>query len=162
MLQKIGNLQEKIVIATLEGNMKEVYRLQLSIINSFAGRALAVRKVVMNSGGKTPRVDKIIWKDPKEYFEAILKLGEVGNNPNKYVAKPVRRVLIPKGDKGETRPLGIPTVFDRAVQALYQMAIDPSVEAVSDKNSFGFRKGRSTHDAIIAMRSHLDKTTHPH
>ena len=60
------------------------------------------------------------------------------------------------------RPLGIPTVFDRAVQALYQLGVDPVVEAKSDPNSFGFRKNRSTHDAITAIRSLLDKSTHPH
>ena len=89
-------------------------------------------------------------------------LGKIASKPNEYVSKPLRRVLIPKGNTGETRPLGIPTILDRAVQALYYLGVDPTVEAVSDKNSFGFRKSRSTHDAIIAMRSHMDKKTHPH
>jgi RNA-directed DNA polymerase len=60
------------------------------------------------------------------------------------------------------RPLGIPTMLDRAVQAIYCFALDPVVETKSDPNSFGFRKGRSTHDAITAIRSLLDKKTHPH
>jgi RNA-directed DNA polymerase len=59
-MEKITNLQEKIVIATLEGNYKEVYRLQLVIITSFSGRALAIRKTVTNSGGKTAGVDKVV------------------------------------------------------------------------------------------------------
>lgn len=59
------------------------------------------------------------------------------------------------------RPLGIPTLLDRTVQALYQLGIDPVVETVSDPNSYGFRKNRSTHDAITAIRSLLDKKDHP-
>lgn len=59
------------------------------------------------------------------------------------------------------RPLGIPTMIDRAVQAMYQLGLDPAVEAKSDLNSFGFRKNRSTHDAVTAIRNHLDKKTHP-
>lgn len=70
--------------------------------------------------------------------------------------------MIPKGNSGEMRPLGIPTIIDRAVQALYSLGLDPVVETQSDKNSFGFRKKRSTHDAIIAVRSLMDKKTHPH
>jgi len=70
-------------------------------------------------------------------------------------------VFIPKGNTGEMRPLGIPTLIDRTVQAIYHLGIDPVVEAQSDPNSFGFRKQRSTHDAITALRSLLDKETHP-
>lgn len=90
-----------------------------------------------------------------------MKLGEIVSKPSEYEARPLRRVLIPKGNKGETRPLGIPTILDRAVQALYYLGVDPVVETKSDKNSFGFRKKRSTHDAIIATRNHLDKSTSP-
>jgi RNA-directed DNA polymerase len=70
--------------------------------------------------------------------------------------------MIPKGNTGEMRPLGIPTIIDRAVQAVYQLGLDPAVEVNSDPNSYGFRKNRSTHDAIIALRSHMDKKAHPH
>lgn len=83
-------------------------------------------------------------------------------SPKNYRASPLRRVMIPKGNSGEMRPLGIPTMIDRAAQALYHLGVDPVVETKSDPNSFGFRKKRSTHDAIIALRSHMDKKTHPH
>ena len=72
-------------------------------------------------------------------------------------------MYIPKpNNPREKRPLGIPTMIDRAMQALYHMGVDPAVETVSDPNSYGFRKNRSTHDAITAVRSLLDKKTHPH
>lgn len=70
--------------------------------------------------------------------------------------------MIPKGNTGEMRPLGIPTIIDRAVQAVYHLGVDPAVEVESDSNSYGFRKNRSTQDAIIALRSHMDKKAHPH
>lgn len=73
----------------------------------------------------------------------------------------MRRVYIPKPNSKEMRPLGIPTMIDRALQALYVLGLDPAVETVSDRNSFGFRKNRSTHDAITAIRSLLDKNNHP-
>ena len=74
----------------------------------------------------------------------------------------MRRVYIPKPNSPkEKRPLGIPTMIDRAMQALYHLGVDPAVETISDPNSYGFRKHSSTHDAITAIRSLLDKSTHP-
>ena len=73
----------------------------------------------------------------------------------------MKRVYIPKPNSKEKRRLGIPTMIDRAMQALYNFGVGPAVETVSDHNSYGFRKHRSTHDAITAIRSLLDKQTHP-
>jgi RNA-directed DNA polymerase len=158
---KMKDLQEKIVIAILKRDLKEVYRLQWVIIQSFEGRALAVRRVISNKGGKTAGIDNVIWNGPKDYWLAIKELERIVNNPNEYKAQPLRRVNIPKGNSKEMRPLGIPTMIDRAVQALYYLGVDPVVETQSDPNSYGFRKSRSTHDAIVALRSLLDKKTHP-
>lgn len=159
--EKVKDLQEKIVIATLENDFKKVYRLQWMIISCFEAQAIAIRRVITNQGGNTAGIDKIRWKSPKDYWQAIEKLSETVRNPGKYEATPLRRVWIPKPGSNEKRPLGIPTMTDRAVQALYHLGLDPVVETQSDLNSFGFRKNRSTHDAITAIRNHLDKTHHP-
>jgi len=158
---KMKDLQEKIVIAILKRDLKEVYRIQWVILQSFEGRALAVRRVISNKGGKTAGIDNVIWNGPKDYWSAIKELEIIVNNPNMYKAQPLKRVNIPKGTSKEMRPLGIPTMMDRAVQALYCLGVDPVVETQSDLNSYGFRKSRSTHDAIVAIRSLLDKKTHP-
>jgi RNA-directed DNA polymerase len=84
---------------------------------------------------------------------AITELGKITKNPKSYKASPLKRVMIPKTNSTELRPLGIPTLIDRAVQAVYHLAMDPVVETKSDPNSYGFRKGRSQHDAIAYIRS---------
>lgn len=158
---KIKDIQEKIVTATLDKDFKKVYNLQWKLLTTFEAKALAVRKVITNKGGKTPGTDNIIWKNPNAYYGAIKQLAGIIKDINNYKAKPVLRVYIPKGVTGEMRPLGIPTMIDRAVQAIYHLGVDPVVETLSDPNSYGFRKQRSTHDAITALRSLMDKKTHP-
>lgn len=158
---KVKDIQEKIVTATLDKDFKRIYNLQWKLLNTFEARALAIRKVVINKGGKTCGVDGVIWKGPKEFYKAIISLSEILSNINDYKAQPVLRVYIPKGNTGQMRPLGIPTMMDRAIQAIYHFCVDPVVETQSDPNSYGFRKGRSTQDAITAVRSLLDKKTHP-
>lgn len=158
---KIKDLQEKIVTATLKNNIPEIYKLQRRILQTFEGRALAVRRVITNKGGKTAGIDETKWLGPQDYWNAILELDRINKNPLEYEAQPVWRVMIPKPNSEEKRPLGIPTMLDRAVQAMYQLGLDPVVETKSDPNSFGFRKNRSTHDAVAAIRSILDKKTHP-
>jgi len=141
--------------------VKEIYRLQEKLVNSPETAALAVRKVITNSGGGTPGIDQEKWESPEARIEAIALLGEIARNPKIYQAAPVRRVEIPKPGTTEKRPLGIPTLIDRAVQALYHSAIDPVVECHSDPNSYGFRKYRSAHDAINYLRTRLDKAFSP-
>jgi len=160
--KEVSNLQEKIVIAMQNKKYKEVYKWQWVILNSYSGRAIAIRKVINNSGGKTPGIGGIVWNSPKEYIKAIDDLGNLIRKPQEYKADPLIRVYISKGNRGEKRALGIPTLRDRGMQALYHLAIDPAIEIVSDPNSYGFRKHRSTHDAIITLRSLLDKKVHSH
>lgn len=141
--------------------MRDVYRLQRKLVLSFAARALAVRKVIGNKGGKTAGVDKIVWKGGEQYYDAVRELLKIVQKPQKYKAQPLRRVEIPKPGSTDKRKLGIPTMMDRAVQAVYHMAVDPVVEESSDEYSFGFRKNRSTHDAVAYARTRLDKKTSP-
>jgi RNA-directed DNA polymerase len=157
----VKNLQEKIVIATLNEKMKEVYLLQWKLLNTFEAKVLAIRKVITNKGKTTAGTDGIVWKSPKDYWNAIQTLTEIVKNPQEYRAQPLRKVWIPKANSKELRPLGIPTILDRAVQALYHLVVDPAVETKSDPNSYGFRRYRSTQDAITAIRSLMDKKRSP-
>jgi Reverse transcriptase (RNA-dependent DNA polymerase)/N-terminal domain of reverse transcriptase len=103
-----------------------------------------VRRVTENTGKRTPGVDGATWKTPEQKAEAIQSLTQRGYHP-----LPLRRVYIPKSN-GANRPLSIPTMRDRAMQALYLLALDPVSETTADPNSYGFRRGRCTADAIEA------------
>ena len=107
------------------------------------GKVLAVRRVTENNGKKTPGVDQEIWDTPEKKTQAVHALKRRG-----YQSQPLRRVYIPKSDGKTMRPLGIPTMKDRAQQALYLLALAPVVETTADKNSYGFRQQRSCADAI--------------
>jgi RNA-directed DNA polymerase len=120
-----------------------VKALQRLLTHSFSGRALAVRRVTENQGKRTPGVDGEVWKTPDEKAAGIERLQQCGYHP-----RPLRRIYIPKSDGKKKRPLGIPTMLDRAMQALYLLALDPSAEMTADRNSYGFRLERSTADAI--------------
>lgn len=109
----------------------------------FSGKALAVRRVTDNRGKKTPGVDGEIWDTPHKKTQAIAALCQRG-----YRAQPLRRTYIPKGDGKQKRPLGIPTMLDRVMQALYKLALDPIAETTEDPNSYGFRRERSPADAM--------------
>lgn len=159
--EEVAIQQENILKAAIKEDWAKMYKLQRKLILSFSGRAIAVRRVVCNSGGKTPGIDNIVLDNPGKYYIAIEELKITVERPKLYKAKPVRRVYIPKPGKKEMRPLGIPTIKDRIVQAIYQMAVDPVVEHQSDLNSFGFRKERSTQDAVNYFRNYMDKTWSP-
>jgi RNA-directed DNA polymerase len=138
----VRKLQARIVKATKKGRRGKVKALQWLLTHSRSGKALAVKRVTENQGKRTPGVDGEIWSTPAAKTRAMLSLNRRG-----YTPQPLRRVYIPKTN-GTLRPLGIPTMRDRAMQALYLLALDPVSETTADKHSYGFRKGRSTQDAL--------------
>ena len=135
-------LQARIVKATREGRRGKVKALQRLLTCSFSGKALAVKRVTENQGRRTPGVDSVCWTTPAARLKAIGSLQRRGYRP-----QPLRRVYIPKAN-GKQRPLGIPTMKDRAMQALYLLALEPVAETTADPNSYGFRPERSTADAL--------------
>lgn len=138
----VRKLQIRIVKATQEEDWRKVKSLQRFLTRSFSGKAIAIKRVTENQGKKTPGVDGVTWSSPEAKTSALLSLNRRGYRP-----KPLRRVFIPKSN-GKRRPLGIPTMKDRAVQALYLLALQPVAETLADKNSYGFRPERSTADAM--------------
>src|SRR5712692_8978108 len=138
----VRRLQARIVKATQEKKWNKVKALQRLLTHSFSAKALAVRRVTENQGKQTPGVDKIIWNTPHKKINAVYLLRQRDYHP-----QPLRRIYIPKKN-GKRRPLGIPVMKCRAMQALYLLALDPVAETTADPNSYGFRPQRSTADAI--------------
>ncbi len=144
--RRVYKLQKRIYRASQRGDVKTYRRLQKTLMNSWSARALAVRRVTQdNRGKKTAGVDGVKSLTPKQRLNLInqLRLGSK--------VSPTRRVWIPKPGRQEKRPLGIPTMRDRALQALVKLALEPEWEARFEPNSYGFRAGRSCHDAIEAI-----------
>ena len=140
--QDVRRVQLRIAKATREGNLRKVKSLQRLLTHSFHAKALAVKRVTENQGKATPGVDGQTWSTPNAKFQAISSLKRKGYHP-----LPLRRVYIPKSN-GKKRPLGIPTMKDRAMQALYKLALEPVAETLADGNSYGFRPERACADAI--------------
>jgi RNA-directed DNA polymerase len=138
----VRRLQTRIVKATQEKKWGKVKALHRLLTHSFSGKALAVKRVTENQGKRTPGVDGKTWNTPQEKAAAIQMLRQRGYHP-----KPLRRIYIPKSNGGK-RPLSIPCMSCRAMQALYLLALDPVAETTADPNSYGFRKERSPADAI--------------
>ena len=141
----VKKLQVRIVKAQQVGRHNKVKVLQRLLKHSLSARVLAVKRVTENKGKKTPGVDGILWKTDKDKCRAVKELETIG-----YMAEPLRRIFIPK-ENGKKRPLGIPTMKDRTMQALHLQGLDPIAETVLDGDAYGFRKKRSTADAIKAI-----------
>lgn len=140
--EQVSRLQIRIVKATLEQKWRLVKRLQYLMTNSFYAKAIAVKRVITNKGKRTPGIDGELWKTDAEKMKAVNEL-----NCQTYHEKPLKRIYIEKFGKTEKRPLGIPTMRDRAMQALQLLALEPVAETTADRISFGFRKYRSPEDA---------------
>jgi len=143
-------LQKRIFRASERGDVKAVRKLQKTLIRSWSAKCIAVRRVTQDNQGKnTAGVDGIKTLNPKQRMNLVGRLKLTNK------VKPTRRVNIPKPGTTETRPLGIPTINDRALQALVKLALEPEWEAKFEPNSYGFRPGRSCHDAIEAIFNNI-------
>jgi len=145
--RQVFKLQKRIYQASQRGDVKTVHNLQRLLMKSWSAKCLAVRKVTQeNQGKKTAGIDGVKSLTPTQ---RLILVRELKPEPE---AKPVRRVWIPKPGKQEKRGLGIPVMYDRAHQGLIKLALEPEWEAKFEPNSYGFRPGRSCHDAIEAIR----------
>src|SRR6266851_127112 len=140
----VRNLRHRIFRATQEGNLNKVRSLQKLMLKSYSNRLVSLRRVTnINAGKNTPGVDKLVIKTPAARGKMVDALAH--HAPWK--ARPVRRIYIPKANN-KRRPLGIPVVIDRCLQAMVKNALEPAWEAKFEGTSYGFRPGRSCHDAI--------------
>jgi RNA-directed DNA polymerase len=149
--REVRRLQIRIAKAVLENRWNRVKTLQHLLTRSFHAKLLAVKRVTSNKGKKTPGVDGVLWKTAKVRWRAACSLRR-----RDYKPQPLRRIYIPKKN-GKKRPLSIPTMLDRAMQALYKLALAPVAETTADGNSYGFREGRSCADATAAAFNALSK-----
>ncbi len=154
--QHVYRIQKRIFKAESRGKTRTVHTLHKLLMKSRAARMIAVRRVTQdNQGKKTAGVDGVKSVPPRQRLEMV-----EGIHPKRWKsikAHPVRRVYIPKPGKAEKRPLGIPVMETRAHQTLVKLALEPAWEAKFEANSYGFRPGRSCHDAIAAIYIHINK-----
>jgi RNA-directed DNA polymerase len=149
----VFKLQKRIYRAALREDIKAVHQLQRLLIKSRASALVVVRRVTqINRGKRTAGIDGSASLTNNQKLDLA---HEIMKNPLPPKAKPVRRVWIPKPGKDEKRPLGIPVMEDRARQALVKLALEPEWEAKFEPNSFGFRPGRSGHDAVETIYRHM-------
>jgi RNA-directed DNA polymerase len=150
--KRVWKLQRRIYQASQRGDTAAVRKLQKTLMRSWSAKCTAVRKVTQdNQGKRTAGVDGVKSLSPAARLKLVNQLRLTGK------AKATRRVWIDKPGKTEKRPLGIPTMFDRAMQALAKLALEPEWEARFEHNSYGFRPGRSAHDAIEAIHRNVCK-----
>jgi RNA-directed DNA polymerase len=140
--ESVRRLQTRIAKAVKGKHYRKVKALGWILTHSRAAKLLAVKRVTGNAGAKTSGVDNKLWRTDRQKMQAVEQLRRRGYQP-----MPLRRLYIPKKN-GKKRPLGIPTMLDRAMQALYALALVPVAETLGDRNSYGFREGRRCADAI--------------
>jgi RNA-directed DNA polymerase len=145
----------RIAKAVREKRWGKVHFLQRLLCRSLPSKLWAVRRVVSNQGKRTPGVDQVLWQTPRQKMQAARSLRRRGYRP-----QPLRRIYILKRS-GKRRPLGIPTMKDRSMQALYLLAVLPVAETQADPNSYGFRPRRSVADALGQCYCALAKKDSP-
>ena len=139
----VRRLQMRIAKAVREGHHHKAKALQWLLTHSYNAKLLAIRRVTQNPGKNTPGVDGIVWKTSRQKMQAASEIKRRGYQP-----KPLRRIYILKKDGHSKRPLSIPAMIDRCQQAIHLMALEPVVETIADRHSYGFRPDRSCADAI--------------
>jgi RNA-directed DNA polymerase len=151
--KNVRRIQERIYRATVRQEWKKVRSLQKLLARATSNQLLAIRQVTQeNQGQHTPGVDGRVYDTP----EARTALSHENLSLQGYRPRPVRRVYIPKAN-GKRRPLGIPTVKDRVIQAIVKAALEPEWEAKFEANSYGFRPGRRCMDAITQIHTILNQ-----
>lgn len=133
----------------------KVLKLQRTLALSLNFRLMAVRKVVGNTGSKTPGIDGITLETSQNKIDMVEKLRYHIKNPTLYKSLPVKRVMIPKANSTKKRPLGIPSIEDRCLQSLVNLVLLPLIEINSDKQSYGFRPYRNAKMALGSLRYNL-------
>ena len=154
---RVNRLQTRIAKATHNENRNLVKRLTYLLTHSYSAKLLAVRIVTQNHGKRTSGVDGQLWTTASDKMMAALSLTD-----QHYRAHPLRRIYIPKPGRSTKRPLSIPTMGDRAMQALYALALQPIAETTADTRSFGFRLFKCAQDtSIYAFRCLWQETSSP-
>lgn len=148
----VRRLQVRIAKAVKEGKFRKAKALQWLLTHSYHAKLLTVKRVTSNKGRRTAGVDGVIWSTPRQKLNAVVLLRRHGYHP-----QPLRRIYIPKKNRKRMRPLSIPTMTDRAFQALYKLALEPVAEVLADPNSYGFRQKRRCTDAIAQCFNALAK-----
>jgi RNA-directed DNA polymerase len=149
--RQVRRLQMRIAKATQSGRHRKAQALQWLLTHSRAAKLLAVWRVTTNQGAKTPGVDKVRWRTDQQKLRAAELITRRGYKP-----QPLRRLYIPKKN-GKLRPLSIPTLHDRAMQALHALGLAPIAETVADHHSYGFREGRGCADALAQVHTVLSR-----
>ena len=149
--RQVRGLQVRIAQAVKGNRWNRVKVLQYLLTRSLYAKLMAVKRATSNKGKNTPGIDGVLWRSARAKWRAVCSLRRRGYKP-----QPLRRIYIPKKN-GKKRPLSIPTMLDRAMQALYKLALAPVAETTADRNSYGFREGRSCADAVAAAFNALSK-----